>query len=393
MLPSLFCVLALAPIYWFLVPERLRKDFILVGSLIGLGIYDWRLVCALVLLVGLLYGAIRQLARTEKPRRIYIVLPAFALLFGLFATNKMSLSDALSGPLETQGGLVFLGVSYFVLKATAVLVDAKRGSLVDPSYFALLRWMSFLPIYPSGPIEPFKHFDEQDPRVDRDRVGRGFERILFGCFRALVLSSALATWSQPILADPSGHEPVVLLLAVYAFNLRIYLDFAGYSDIAIGLAAVYGYEVKENFDNPLIRRNLVAFWQHWHMTLTQWMRTYLFTPFTRTVMRKGGPRWDDPAIIAGQIITMVAVGLWHGLAIEFALWGFLNALGLIWVGLLAPRLGSRLPTGLLTWWRDSRLGYGISVLITLNTFSFFTLTCAMPIQDLGGYLAAMLGLR
>ncbi len=393
MLPSLLCVLALAPIYWFLVPERYRKDYLLVGSLLGLGIYDYRLAVALPLLVGLLYGAIRFIAGRERDQRLGVVLPAFAILFGLFLYNKEGVPDSLTGPLETQSGLVFLGVSYFVLKAVAVLVDAKRGSLVDPRYLDLLRWMSFLPIYPSGPIEEFKHFEVQTPKVSRQQIGIGMERILFGCFRALVLASVLASWAQPILSNPGQSDPWVLLLACYAFNLHIYLDFAGYSDIAIGLAAVYGYEIQENFDSPLIRRNLVALWQHWHMTLTRWMRMYLFTPFTRTVMRRGGPRWDNVAIVLGQIFTMVFVGLWHGLAVQFAFWGFLNALGLVWVGLWAPRLGSHLPQAFLVWWRKSPVGYAISAFITFNTFAFFNLVCTIPMANLGDYFAHLMGLR
>ena len=101
----------------------------------------------------------------------------------------------------------------------------------------------------------------------------------------------------------------------------------------LGLSAVYGYRIQENFDNPLIQRNLGNLWQHWHMTLTTWMRHYLFTPLSRAVMRRGGPRFDALAIVLGQMWAMMFCGMWHGLSWEYALWAFCHALGLIWSNL------------------------------------------------------------
>jgi D-alanyl-lipoteichoic acid acyltransferase DltB (MBOAT superfamily) len=321
------------------------------------------------------------------------VLLGFAILVALFAYNKLAAGGQMIGVLATQGSLVFLGISYFVLKAAAILIETARGGLDRPSLLGLTRWMVFLPIFPSGPIEEFTHFDRQEPIADRGQILRGLERILFGCVRALLLAHYLGEWVNPIMSAPQQHSSVALLAAAYGFTLRFYLDFAGYSDIAIGLAAVYGYEIQENFDNPLVRRNLGALWQRWHMTLTGWIRTYLFTPLSRAIMRRGGRRWDTVAIAAGQLWAMLFCGLWHGLQWEFALWGVCHGLGLIWISLGARRCGRLMPEPVLRWWRRSPIGYGASWFLSLTTFSLINVLAVADISTTVGFFSHLLGVR
>src|SRR5439155_6292345 len=100
-----------------------------------------------------------------------------------------------------------------------------------------------------------------------------------------------------VMSEPAAHERATLLLGLYAFTLRFYLDFAGYSDVAIGLGALFGYEIQENFDRPLVQRNLVLLWQRWHMTLTRWLRTYVFIPLSRSFMRR---EWVERTSVAAS---------------------------------------------------------------------------------------------
>jgi alginate O-acetyltransferase complex protein AlgI len=377
MLLALLAALAVAPLYWFLVPEKARKDYLAVASVVGLGLYDvWQAVVVVSLIV-LLFGAVRLIASRDRADARRVMALGFALLLGLFCYNKLANRGEIVGTLATQGRLVFLGISYFVLKAAAILIETERGGVEAPDFLRLARWMVFLPIFPSGPIEDFRHFDAQNPALDRDRVLRGLERILFGCVRAFIVAYYLAAWAMPILSSPEGHSRLILLLAAYAATLRFYFDFAGYSDIAIGLAAVYGYEIQENFDRPLFRRNIVGLWQHWHMTLTTWMRLYLFIPLSRAIMRRGYPY--PVAIVAGQIWSMLFCGLWHGLNWTFVLWGLGQSVGLIWIGLGARQLGRRLPPSFLGWWRRSPVAFAASWFLT---FSSFALVNVIAVGDL-----------
>ena len=378
MLIALLCAVLAAPLYWAFVPVHWRREVLALASLLALGIYDPRLLAALMALNLVLFGLLRAMAAGPPGRARAMAACGVLLLVALFAWNKLAAGGG--GVLPSQGGLVFLGLSYLVLKAAAALLDTLRGAHRELRFRDLLAWMVFLPTYPSGPIEELAHFRDQTLRVSQARVLTGLERILFGLVKALVLSHQLGQWAGPILSAPDAHGPLTLLAGAYAFTLRFYLDFAGYSDIAIGLAALFGYEIRENFDNPLVRRNLVQLWQRWHMTLTAWLRRYLFVPFARAIMRRGGPRWDQAALILAQLGTMLFCGLWHGLGWNFAVWGLLQALGLVWVGIVAPVLGRRLPEPLLRCWRTHPLAHALSVLLTFN---YFALSSVLVISDLG----------
>ena len=393
MLLALAGILAAAPIYWFVVPERARKNYLAIASLLALGIYDPRLPVLLVGFSTCLWGATRLTSRSNKSVGRMIMLAGFATFLALFLYNKLSSGDDSNTVIASQRGLVFLGISYFVLKAVAVLVDTFRGSLKNPGWLGLTRWLVFLPVYASGPIEAFKHFDDQSPGVDRGQIQKGLERILFGCVRAMVIAHYLGEWSSPILSAPENYPPVILFAAVYAFTLRFYFDFAGYSDIAIGLAAVYGYKIQENFDHPLFQRNLANLWQRWHMTLTTWMRLYLFTPLSRSVMRRGGPRFDTLAIIVAQIWAMMFCGFWHGFVPVYALWALCHATGLLWCNLVVRRIGGHLPSPWVAWWRKSPVAYAVSCWLSVTTFSLINVIVASDLPATLNFFAHLLALR
>lgn len=391
MLLGLLAALLFAPVYWLAVPGGWRREALTLASLAALTAYDPRLLVLLAAVCIGLNALLRLLERTTEGRRFAIAAVGLSALAALFLWNK--LAGASASALPSQGGLVFLGVSYLVLKAAGALIDASRGIRRNARLGEVTAWIAFLPTYPSGPMETLDHFRRQSPVFDRVRVLGGLERILFGLVKALLAAHYLGEWAAPIFAAPGGHSTLELVGGLYAASLRFYLDFSGYSDVAIGLAAVFGYDIEENFDRPLLRRNLAQLWQHWHMTLTRWLRAYLFVPVSRRVMRLGGARADGLAIALAQITAMTFCGLWHGVAWNFALWGFSQALGLIWVGTIARAFGRLLPDGLVRWWRESKVAYALSVLVTFN---FFALTVVFALTDVPGalrYLRALTSMR
>ena len=267
MLLALLGAIAFAPLYWLLTPPRWRRAVLALASLAVLVAYDPR-VAAVVGGVALgLFAALRAMRVPSTARDRVLVVGGLVALAALFVWNKRG---ARGGGVLPSQGVVLLGVSYLVLKATAALVDGAGGADRRPDLGEIVAWLAFLPTYPAGPIERLEHFAPQRPDFDRTRALGGLERILLGLVRALLVAHFLGVWSDPILAEPAAHPRALRLLALYAFTLRFYFDFAGYSDIAIGLAALFGYDIEENFDNPLVRRNLVQLWQRWHMTLTGW---------------------------------------------------------------------------------------------------------------------------
>jgi len=391
MLPGLFAALALAPLYWLVVPARWRRDVLSGASLCALGLYDARLVPLLVAVTLALGGALHVIVASDGRRRGALGAATVALLVALFVWNKQA-GQAL-GVLPSQSGVVFLGISFLVLKATGVVLDCARGTLRDTPLRDLLAWLVFLPTYPSGPMETFAHFRGQASTWDRRRALGGLERILLGLVKALVFAHYLGAWIDPIVAAPEAASPALLLLALYALALRFYFDLAGYSDLAIGLAALYGYDIAENFDRPFAARNLAQLWQRWHMTLTGWLRTYVFTPLTRALMRRSGAAGDRLAVAAGLLATLLLIGLWHGLRWNFVVYGLLQAAAVIWVSVFARDAGRRLlAPGLVRWWRTSRIGYALSVWLTVTFFSLTGIFILADVMPALRYLRAMCGL-
>ncbi len=383
MLLGLLGAVLLAPLYWLLAPRAHRREAIAGVSFAALAAYDLRLAALVLAVAGGLFALMRTAQRWRGAGAAAApAVVGLAALAALFVWNKSSGREM--AILPTQGGLAFLGVSYLVLKASAALIEVARGGLGAFSPRDVLAWIVFLPTYPSGPMEELEHFSRQRPAWRSALVLAGLERILFGLAKALLAAHYLGEWSEPILRAPAGHARWELLLALHALSLRFYFDFAGYSDIAIGLGAVYGYEIEENFDNPLVRRNLVQLWQRWHMTLTRWLRLYLFIPVSRRVLRYGGWIGEHSGIAAGQIVAMTFCGLWHGIAWNFALWGFVQALGLIWVGVACREIGRHMPKRLVGWWRGSPIAYALGVLLTFNAFS---MSCILLVTDASGALA------
>ena len=389
MLIALLGTLALAPVYWLVVPAAWRPWTVTVGSLVVLGCYDLRLAAVLFAFVTALFVSLQAMEERSPRARGGIAASALAFFAALFVWNKLAATGG--GAVSSQEGLVFLGVSYLVLKASAVVIDRARGAVRPVSYGDLLGWLVFLPTYTSGPIEELDHFRRQMPEASSERIGRGLERVIVGLVKAVVASRMLANWAEPLLAAPEETSRLMLLLATYAFTLRFYLDFAGYSDIAIGTAAVFGYVIQENFDRPLVRRNLVLLWQGWHMTLTRWLRNYVFVPVSRGILRRGGGRWDLAAVMIAQLVTMLFCGLWHGITWGFALWGVVQAAGLIWVGLLARRIARWLPAAAVGVWRTHPAALACSIALTFNVFSMSNVLVYSNLEQALRIYRALLG--
>src|SRR5262249_46757496 len=183
------------------------------------------------------------------------------------------------------------------------------------------------------------------------------ERIVFGLGKKFLVADPLLAFAEPLFRDPAAASAPALLAAVYAFALGLYLDFAAASDLAIGVGRIAGMRVRENFDNPYLSRDLQQLWQRWHMSLTGWLRDFVFVPVPRRMLRRTGQPLLSQTV--AQAASMLACGLWHGVAWNYALWGAYHALGLAALGLWRARRGAVEGTAL-----GSALG-------TLATFHFF----------------------
>jgi D-alanyl-lipoteichoic acid acyltransferase DltB (MBOAT superfamily) len=229
--------------------------------------------------------------------------------------------------INTQNILLPVGISFFIFHSLSYTIDVYRG-LVKPlrnwSDYAL--FVAFFPELVAGPIVRARDFVDQifrDYRLDRATFGKGISLILTGLVKKVVISDILSThlvdriFDQPGLA--SGPEA---WLAMYGYGIQIFCDFSGYTDIAIGLAAILGFELKPNFDQPYKSVSVTEFWRRWHISLSVWLRDYLYIPL-------GGNRNGKVFTYINLMITMLLGGLWHGANWKFLIWGGMHGLGLV----------------------------------------------------------------
>lgn len=212
-----------------------------------------------------------------------------------------------------------LGISFFVFEFIHYLAEVYKGekAVKGPLDFALFA--AFFPTQIAGPIKRYQDFMPQlrvPQKVTVSEVNEGIELIVFGLFKKVVLADSVAMVVNRCYAHPEMLTGVDLWMAIYGFAMQVYFDFSGYSDIARGSAKLMGFKVPINFDLPFMAASFADFWRRWHVSLSSWLRDYLYFPF-------GGSKHGEWVTCRNIIITMTIAGLWHGAAPHFVVWGFI----------------------------------------------------------------------
>ncbi len=231
-----------------------------------------------------------------------------------------------AGFLEFQNIFLPVGISFFVFQSMSYTIDIYRGSLRPlDSWFDYLFYLSFFPQLVAGPIVRASNFIPQirrKPVVTREMLGTALFLILTGLFKKAVISDYIAlNFVDRIFDEPLLYSGFECLMGIYGYALQIYCDFSGYSDMAIGLALMMGFRFPKNFDAPYRSATITEFWRRWHISLSSWLRDYLYISL-------GGNRKGKGRTYLNLLLTMLLGGLWHGAAIRFILWGALHGVAL-----------------------------------------------------------------
>ena len=315
---------------------RVWRLAMLGASYIFYGWWDFRFVSLLMLSSVVNYAAARMIVKRSAGARKALVglTVAFNLgmlgwfkYFGFFVT---SLERALGG-FDRTSGLPFLdivlpvGISFFTFQALSYVIDVHRGKVQPTGLLDVAVYLAFFPQLVAGPIVRASEFLPQldrRPTLDRDAASRAAVLICGGLFKKVVVSSLLGAWIvDPVFAVPGQHSSVEILMAVYGYAVQIYADFSAYSDIAIGIALLLGFKFPDNFDRPYAAVSIRDFWRRWHMTLSRWLRDYLYIPL-------GGSQKGRVRTYVNLMLTMILGGLWHGAATTFVAWGALHGAAL-----------------------------------------------------------------
>lgn len=266
-----------------------------------------------------------------------------ATLFVLLKTAPLAaglswLGRSLTGQdtsLASALDLNWLGFSYVAFRLLHTLRDHQTGQLPELNLRQFVTYVIFTPAVTAGPIHRAENFAADWQKLpelvglDPGRWGEALFRIAQGVFKKFVVADMLAQGLAltPALAEQSEAAGWLWLL-LYGYALRLFFDFSGYTDIAIGLGLLFGLRLPENFSAPYLKTNLTHFWQSWHMSLSDWARFYVFSPLSRTLLRRKPRPSPTLIVLLCQLATMLVVGLWHGVTINFVVWGLWHGVGL-----------------------------------------------------------------
>jgi alginate O-acetyltransferase complex protein AlgI len=323
----LFLFLPLFLLIYYLCPFRWRSTWILVASYFFYGWWRWDFLYLLVVITVVSYAFALAIERAKTVRQaktwltLGIIINLIALVYFKYANLGISSLNSLlqsvrAGTIPWTNVLLPIGLSFFIFHAISYLVDIYRKE-AQPTR-NLIDFAAFIALFPhliAGPVLRYHLLAEQFRSRSHtfENFSQGSLRFMMGFCKKVLIADSVAPLADVMFA---AQQPTLLesWLGVLAYTLQIYFDFSGYSDMAVGLALMIGFKFPENFDFPYISKNITEFWRRWHMSLSSWLREYLYVPL-------GGNRKGVARTYFNLFITMVLGGLWHGANWTFVLWG------------------------------------------------------------------------
>jgi len=324
-------------LYWFVFNRNLKvQNFLLVvASYVFYGWWDWRFLSLLFLssLCDFMIG--REMHRSEgEPKRkallglslaINLGMLGFFKYYNFFVDSFVAAFASVGIELHASTLQIVLpvGISFYTFQTLSYTIDIYRKNLVptqDP--IAFFAFVSFFPQLVAGPIERATHLVpqfEKERKFDYELAKDGARQMLWGFFKKIMIADIAAGHVDQIFADYATLDSTTLVLGAVFFAFQIYGDFSGYSDIAIGLSKLFGFDLMTNFRLPYFSRDIAEFWRRWHISLSTWFRDYLYIPL-------GGSRGGTKMKLRNTFVIFLVSGFWHGANWTFVIWGLLNAL-------------------------------------------------------------------
>ena len=305
----------------YALPQKLRKYLILLASIFFYLSFG---IPAIFVLAAIWFVTAVSAYFIHKTRAKPVLVIALFIIIGLLVSFRFmnAAENTWFGRTVSFSLFVPIGISFYSLNAVGYLTDLYKGKMEQPmSAVATALFLTFFPTVTSGPILRAKEFSRQvenEVHLSYSRIRKGFLWILWGYFLKLVISERCALFANTVY----GNTELIglpVLMAVIAYSLQIYSDFAGYSLIAKGLAYSLGYEIPDNFKQPYLSESIREFWRRWHISLSTWLRDYVYIPL-------GGSRCTKLRKYFNLMITFLVSGFWHGKGMTFLIWGGLHGL-------------------------------------------------------------------
>lgn len=315
-------------VYWLVTPQKYKKNvliafgflfYFVAGQFVRIFVFG---LDVLVFWIGKLLFKYKE---GEKKRRtafiIGLVSVVGSLVFFKYTNMLIGIMEGISGAQLPMLNIAMpVGISFFTFEFIHYLTDIYYGKIKPHSFKDFLLFSFFYPTLVSGPIKRFQIFIESFEKLTVQSFFQGIMIVIFGYFYKFVIADSLFPLTE-ILSNPQAGDSYTIGLSLYAYNFRLFFDFAGYSLIAIGCALLLGWKVPKNFDKPFLSSNPSEFWRRWHMSLNSWIRDYIY-------IFLGGSRRGMVRTVFNLIFIMAIFGLWHGAGLNFLVWGLYHGTGL-----------------------------------------------------------------
>jgi len=388
---GVFLVLVLA-VAWTIFPRSSRPFSIVAGVVFYA--FSTPAYLAIVVALGVVTFVAARVMLAKPPAErglamsVGIALIAGTLGYFKYSTLLVTSIDQIARQrlVPLPHIVVPLAISFFTFEFVHVLVDVRVGKIATVDPLDLATFAFFFPTLVAGPIKRYESFVTQlrvmPPPIEADLLRNGY-RVALGLFKKIVIADSLGVLTTPFVTPGAPFHRLDYWVAFFAYAGKIYFDFSGYSDIAIGVAGLLGFRIPENFDRPYRSANIQIFWRRWHISLSTWIRDYLFIPL-------GGSKRPAPVVVFNLLLAMALAGLWHGAAWTFVLWGLWHGVGLavhrVWHGRVVVRVPALL--------RPSRTLQTISVAMTFFFVGFgWVLFATSSLADAGTVYHELLALN
>ncbi len=402
--PIFYLVLAATAILSLLqsrvIPDRqsARQGILLTSSLVaGAIFYPFWMAALLAVAVMVVFPVARLFSRGARGSAliwVFVIAGIAALAAARSEQFAQYWSSAVRSLSSKPSLAALVGTSYFFLRSLSLWFDARNTKSGEVTLGGTLCYLLFFPTFVSGPVDRYARFNAQiaiPQPVDAAAVDAALWRGVVGLFKKVVLADTLAYYCFPGGADAAAriHSATAAQtwLAFYAYAARIYLDFSGYSDVAIAAGLLLGVKIPENFRWPYGARNITEFWRRWHISLSEWLRDYIFLPSGLNLSRGVFKGRNLAAGCAAALFTFGLCGLWHGLALNFFIWGLMHGTW-VFAHKLYNDLGrKRLPQGWFSLTRESFIGEALAIVLTFHGVAVTWICVSTP--DNGTALAML----
>jgi alginate O-acetyltransferase complex protein AlgI len=336
-----FLFLACALPIYYLLPVNYRNYFLIaISALFYMYVkVEYIFIIIFIILTNYLIGIQIEKSDSKKKRIRYLNLSllinigilVFFKYWDFLILNLFGFLDIfhVKNPFPILEIALPLGISYYIFQTIGYIIDIYRGSQKpEKNIFRFSLFILFFPKLLVGPIERASGFLPQLTKkiyFDKENIIEGGRRIAWGLFKKLVVADRISIYQSVVDANPQQQSGLTILFATLLYTFQVYADFSGYTDIAIGTARLFGFNLMENFKRPLLAKNLSDFWRRWHISLSSWVNDYIFNPIA--LNRR---EWGNWGVFYALLISFIVIGIWHGPTWNYVLFGIIQAIALIY---------------------------------------------------------------